>query len=600
MPLYRNILHKSLIKKIFLQLSQIFKSKKVVFVLVILLSARILTGISVAQYTPLYSTKDIFHPVQSPNGMVATQERLASEAGLQVLKEGGNAVDAAVTIGFALAVTLPRAGNIGGGGFMVAHLAKSKQTIAIDYREKAPKAAYRNMFLDAKGEYDPEKAQHSYLSVGVPGTVAGLTMALEKYGTISLKRALQPAIELAEKGFPVTQELRTALVRSKKRMQASPASMAIFYKEGGIPYEVGEIIVQKDLAKSLKLIAKEGADAFYKGAIADAIAADMKANGGLITKEDLAAYKAIQRNTVHGTYRGYDIYSMPMPSSGGVHLIQMLNILEGFPINSLGHNTAQTIHYMAESMKLAYADRSQFLGDSDFVRVPVSGLISKRYAEELRRKIDPNRATPSKKIKPGNPNQFAESIDTTHYSVMDKYGNAVANTYTLNLEFGTKLTAAGTGILLNDEMDDFSAKPGAPNAFGLIGGEFNAIAPEKRMLSSMTPTIVMKQGKPFLVTGSPGGSTIITITLQVIMNVIDHGMNVAAATNATRIHHQWLPDMLRVEQGLNGDTIRLLREKGHNVVVTDAMGSTQSIMYTENIFSGASDPRRPDALTLGY
>lgn len=576
------------------------KQKKFLFILNILLVISISIGISIAQEAPIYGDKNIFHPIQSKNGMVSSQERLATEAGLQVLKEGGNAIDAAVTVGFALAVTLPRAGNIGGGGFMLVHLVKSNQTVAIDYREKAPKAAFRDMFLNEKGEVDPQKSQYSYLAVGVPGTVAGLTMALEKYGTISLERALKPAIELAEKGFPVSEDLHKSLLLAKKRMQASPASMAIFYKRGGVPYEIGEIIVQKDLAKSLKQIAKQGTTAFYKGAIAEAIVTDMKANGGLITKEDLAAYKPVIRDSVHGTYRGYDIYSMPLPSSGGVHLIQILNLLEAFPIHSLGHNTAQTIHLMAESMKLAYADRSKFLGDADLVPAPIAGLISKNYAAELRRKIDTNLATSSSKILPGNPNKFTESIDTTHYSVMDKYGNAVANTYTLNFDFGTNFTAAGTGILLNNEMDDFSSKPGVPNAYGLIGGEFNAIAPEKRMLSSMTPTIVLKDGKPFLVTGSPGGSRIITTTLQIVLNVIDHGMNIAQATNAVRIHHQWRPDELRIEQGLSDDTVRLLTEKGHKVVVRETMGSTQSIMHTGNIFSGASDPRRLGALTLGY
>lgn len=600
MSIFAFFQRKSLKKKIVLNLSKTRKGKNVVFVLIIFLSIKILTGLAVAQDAPLYSDKDIFHPVQSRMGMVASQERHATEAGLQVLKEGGNAIDAAVTVGFTLAVTLPRAGNIGGGGFMLVHLAKPNETFAIDYREKAPKAAFRDMFLDETGNYNPEKSQYSYLAVGVPGTVAGLTMALEKYGTISLESALKPAIELAEKGFPISEDLQKALALAQSRMKVSPASMAIFYKQGGVPYQTGELLVQNDLANSLRLIAKEGSAAFYKGAIADAIVADMKAHDGLITKDDLANYKPVKREAVHGTYRGYDIYSMPLPSSGGIHLIQILNLLEAYPIGSLGHNTAQTIHYMAESMKLAYADRSKFLGDSDFVPVPVSGLISKRYATELRRKINPNQATPSQKILPGNPNQYAESIDTTHYSVIDKYGNAVANTYTLNLEFGTKFTVAGTGILLNNEMDDFSSKPGVPNAFGLIGGEFNAIAPEKRMLSSMTPTIVMQQGNPFLVTGSPGGSTIITSTLQIIMNVIDHGMNIAAATNAVRVHHQWLPDELRVEQGLNKDTIRLLTEKGHKVVVREAIGSTQSIMRTNNILSGASDPRRPGALTLGY
>ena len=598
MPTLKDFNNQRVINKISIKISLLARKKRII--IGFLLSFLFIIGTAYAQYPSIDNQKDIFHPATSKNGMVSSQERYATEAGLAVLKEGGNAVDAAVTIGFTLAVTLPEAGNIGGGGFMLLHLAKDNQTIAIDYREKAPLAATRDMFLNAQGEVDPEKSRYSYLAVGVPGTVAGLTMALEKYGTISLERALKPAIELAEKGFPVYEDLQKSLIAIKERMQASPASMAIFYKPGGVPYELGEILVQKDLARSLRLIAQEGSKAFYKGAIASAIVADMEANGGLITKEDLAAYKPVMREPIRGTYRGYQIYSMPLPSSGGVHLVQMLNLLEGFSIGELGHNTAQTIHLMAESMKLAYADRSKFLGDADFVPVPVAGLISKSYANELRRKININRATPSQEIAPGNPKQFSESNDTTHYSVMDKYGNVVANTYTLNFSFGTNLTAAGTGILLNNEMDDFSAKPGVPNAFGLIGGEFNAIEPEKRMLSSMTPTIVMKDDKPYLVTGSPGGSRIITAVLQVIMNVIDHKMNIAAATNAIRVHHQWLPDTLQIEQGLNGDTIRLLTEKGHKISVQNAMGSTQSIMGVGNSFEGASDPRRPSALTLGY
>lgn len=552
-----------------------------------------------AQEVPNINPEDIFHPVTSKNGMVASQENYATMAGLEVLKEGGNAIDAAVTVGFTLAVTLPRAGNLGGGGFMLIYLAKSKQTVAIDFREKAPKGATRDMFLDEEGNVDTEKSRHSYLAVGVPGTVAGLITALEKYGTISLKRALLPAIEMAENGFPVDEDLRYSLIEAKERMKASPASMAIFYKKGEVPYEVGELLVQKDLAWSLKQIGNNGADAFYRGEIADKVVSAMKAGGGLITKEDLAEYKAVIRKPIHGTYRGYYIYSMPPPSSGGVHLVQMLNILEGYPIGSLGHNTAQTIHLMAEAMKLAYADRSKYLGDPDFVKVPVSGLISKEYADKLRSKINPNKATPSHKISPGNPVKY-ESKDTTHFSIMDKFGNVVSNTYTLNFSYGTGLTVPGTGILLNNEMDDFSAKPGVPNAYGLIGDEFNAIEPEKRMLSSMTPTIVMKEGKPFLVTGSPGGSRIITTVLQVIMNVIDHNMNIAATTNAVRVHHQWLPDILWFEKGLNGDTIRLLEERGYNLMIHDAMGSTQSIMQVGDFFYGASDPRMLGALTSGY
>lgn len=553
-----------------------------------------------AQETPIFDPKDIFHPVIAKNGMVSTEERFATEAGIQVLKEGGNAVDAAVTIAFTLAVTLPRAGNIGGGGFMLIHLAKLKRTIAIDYREKAPKKATRGMFLDKHGNVDVRKSRHSYLAVAVPGTVAGLSIALEKYGTISLERALQPAIQLAENGFPIDQDLQSSLIKSQDWMKASPASMAIFFKEGYVPYNVGEVLVQKDLAWSLKQIAKHGAYAFYRGAIADRIVAAMKANAGLISKWDLAEYRAVIRKPIHGTYRGFDIYSMPPPSSGGVILVQILNLLETFPISSLGHNTAQTIHLMTESMKLAYADRSKHLGDPDITKVPSSGLLSKSYADELRHKINSNKATPSLEIFPGEPFKFEKSEDTTHFSVMDKFGNAVSNTYTLNLRFGTGSTVPGTGILLNDEMDDFSAKAGVPNAYGLVGGDYNAIAPEKRMLSSMAPTIVMKNGKTFLVTGSPGGSHIITTISQVIMNIIDHGMNIAAATNAVRIHHQWLPDELRIEKGLNPDTIRLLKEKGHKIVIQDAMGSAESIMLLGNFFYGASDPRTPNALTLGY
>ena len=552
-----------------------------------------------AQETAIISQQDIFHPVIGRDGMVATQQEYATDAGLQVLKEGGNAVDAAVTIGFTLAVTLPRAGNIGGGGFMLIHEARSGETVALDYREKAPLKATRDMFLDDKGDADPEKSRYSYLAAGVPGTVAGMAMALEKYGTISLERALQPAIEFAEKGFPVDTGLRESLIAAKKRMQASDASMKIFFKAGGQPYDVGELLIQKDLAQTLRLIAQQGKDAFYTGDIADRIVAVMQANGGLITKEDLARYSPVLRKPIHGTYRGYDIYSMPPPSSGGVHIVQILNILEAYPISYLGHNSAATLHLMAEAMKLAYADRSKHLGDSDFVPVPVKGLISKSYANALRGQIDQYRATPSNTVLPGEPGKY-ESNDTTHFSVMDKNGNAVSNTFTINFSYGSKLTVPGAGFLLNNEMDDFSAKPGVPNAYGLIGGEFNAVEPEKRMLSSMSPTIVTKGGKPFLITGSPGGSRIITTTLQVIMNVVDHAMNVAAATNAVRVHHQWLPDEIRIEHGLNQDTIGMLRQMGHKVTLKDAMGSTQSIMLKNGVLLGASDPRRTGALTSGF
>jgi len=553
-----------------------------------------------AQQTAIYGARDRHHPVYARESMVATQEATATRVGLEILQNGGNAVDAAVAVGFALAVTLPRAGNLGGGGFMLVHDAESGETVAIDYREMAPAAAERDMYLGAGGNPVSLLSRFHRLAVGVPGTVAGLTLALDKYGSMSLADVLQPAIELAAEGITVTPDLAASLKNRIIHLQQWPSSKKVFYKAGGVPYEPGETLVQADLAESLRLIAEQGSDAFYKGAIAEKIVAEMKRGGGLITMEDLANYRAVIRQPVRGTYRGYEIASMPPPSSGGVHIIQILNILEGYPIGFLGHNSAETIHLMVEAMKLAYADRSQHLGDSDFVAVPLAGLTSKSYAEALRKRINRFKTTPSTQIGPGDPAPY-ESNETTHFSIVDKDGNAVANTYTINFSYGTGLVAEGTGILLNNEMDDFSAKPGVPNAYGLIGGEANAIEPGKRPLSSMSPTLVFKDGKPFLVTGSPGGSRIITTTLQVIMNVIDHDMNVAAATHAVRVHHQWLPDELRIEQGLSPDTIRLLTAKGHDVVVKNAMGSTQSIMLAEDgARLGASDPRRPGALTAGY
>ena len=455
------------------------------------------------------------------------------------------------------------------------------------------------MFLDAAGEVDRRRALFSYLSVGVPGTVAGLALALERYGSLSLADALAPAIRLAKRGIIVSRELAASLAASEQRLKRWPASAAQFFKTDGSRYRAGERLTQPDLAWSLGEIAAGGADAFYQGTIAERLVGDMATNGGLITRADLKRYRAVVRPPASGSYRGYEILSMPPPSSGGVHLIQMLNILEGYPIGYLGHNGAETIHLMAEAMKLAYADRSKYLGDPDFWPVPVAGLTSKAYAAALRRTIDRHRARPSVEIAAGEP-PGEEGNQTTHFSVMDKAGNVVANTYTLNFGYGTGIVAAGTGILLNNEMDDFSAKPGAANAYGLIGGAANAIEPGKRPLSSMTPTVVLKDGKPFLATGSPGGSRIITTTLQLILNVIDHRMNVAAASWAGRVHHQWLPDELRVEAGLSPDTRRLLAAKGHRVAVKRPMGASQTIMRTDAGLFGASDPRRPGGLTVGY
>jgi gamma-glutamyltranspeptidase/glutathione hydrolase len=539
---------------------------------------------------PIYSALDRIHPVHAAHGMVASQEAVATEVGVDILERGGNAVDAAVAVGFALAVTLPNAGNLGGGGFMLVHDAESGETVAIDYREKAPKAATRDMFLNEAGEADPSLSRFTPLAVGVPGTVAGLALALERYGTMPLAEAMAPAIRLAEEGFAVTAELSESLKQSRERLTKWPSTAAVFYKEGGAAYEPGETLSQPDLARSLRAIAEAGPAAFYEGTIAERIAAEMARSGGLITVEDLAAYAAKVRQPVAGSYRGYDVLSMPPPSSGGTHIVEILNILEGYDIAASGPGSAGTIHLMAEAMKRAYADRSEYLGDSDFVDVPVAGLTSKAYAAALRAGIDRGRATPSQTIRAGEPAPY-ESGQTTHFSVIDAAGNAVSNTYTLNFGYGLGLVAEGTGILLNNEMDDFSAKPGVPNAYGLIGGDANAVEPEKRPLSSMSPTIVLKDGAAFLVTGSPGGSRIITTTLQVIMNVIDHGMNVAEASVAPRIHHQWLPEELRVEEGRSPDTLRLLQ----------AMGSTQSILRrADGALLGASDTRRPTALTAGY
>jgi gamma-glutamyltranspeptidase/glutathione hydrolase len=549
----------------------------------------------------IYSDMAIMHPVWAEQGMVATQEAVASRVGLDILKAGGNAVDAAAAVALALAVTLPRAGNLGGGGFMIVHDAESGESVAIDYREMAPQAATRDMFLDEAGEADAEKSRFSGLAVGVPGTVAGLQLALERYGTMTLAEVIEPAIRLAEEGIEVTGDLSDSLKALEDRLKKWPSSEAVFYKAGGGYYEPGDTLTQPDLAETLKQIRDSGPSAIYGGPIGEKIAAAVSEAGGVMTAEDVANYEAKVREPVRGDYRGYKIVSMPPPSSGGAHIVQILNILEGFPIGYLGHNSAATIHLMAEAMKRAYADRSEYLGDADFVDVPLEGITSEAYAEELRAALDLHRATPSETVKPGEPAPY-ESNETTHFSIVDAAGNAVSNTYTINFSYGSGLVAEGTGILLNNEMDDFSSKPGVPNAYGLIGGDANAVEPGKRPLSSMSPTIVMKDGEPWLVTGSPGGSRIITTTLQVIMNMIDHGMNVAEATSAVRVHHQWLPDEIRTEQGLNPDTIRLLREMGHAVAVKSAMGSTQSIHVDpeSGLRFGFSDPRRPGALTTGY
>ena len=544
------------------------------------------------------SSNDIFHPVYGKNGMVASEQGLATQVGLDILKQGGNAIDAAVAVGFALAVVLPNAGNIGGGGFMVLHDDKTGKDVAIDFREIAPAKASRDMYLDNQGNVIDGKSLFTHDASGVPGTVAGMEYALKKWGTMPLSKVLEPAIKLADKGFIVSDVLAQTLKEEKSTLGKWSASKAIFFKNGE-PLKSGDLLVQKDLAKSLRLIAKQGAKAFYQGEIATKIAKEMQSQGGTMTLEDLKAYKVVERQPIIGDYRGYKVVTMPPPSSGGVHLIEILNMLEHYPIKEDGVNSAKNIHHMAESMKLAYADRSEYLGDPDFVKIPVTGLTSKAYANELAKTIDDNKARLSSNIKPGKPQPY-ESDQTTHFSVMDKAGNAVAVTYTLNLNFGSGIVVEGTGILLNNEMDDFSVKPGVPNAFGLVGGAANAIEAKKRPLSSMTPTIVMKNNKPWLVTGSPGGARIITTVLQSVVNTIDHEMNPAEAIITPRVHHQWLPDELRVEEGISPDTIKLLQDKGHNVVTKAPMGRIQIIQADDSGFYGYSDPRNPDGKTLGF
>jgi gamma-glutamyltranspeptidase/glutathione hydrolase len=550
---------------------------------------------------PIIADAARIHSVLASHGMVASQEARATRVGIEILKAGGNAVDAAVAVGFALAVTLPRAGNIGGGGFMLVHLAGRNETLAIDYRETAPAATTRDVFLDQAGEADPKKSRDSGLAVGVPGTVAGFALAHDKYGSgkFTLAQLIAPALALARNGFMVEDDLADSLPRAAARLTRWPSTRKIFATADGGVLRGGDLLVQSDLAATLAAIAERGPRAFYQGEIAEKIAAAVREAGGRMTAEDLSGYRAIERRPVRGSYRGHEVFSMPPPSSGGVHLVQILNILEGFDLRSSGPGAAATLHPMLEAMKLAYADRAEFLGDPDFVQVPAMGLVSKRYAERLRARIDLARAKPAREIKPGallGP----EPDQTTHYSVVDADGNAVANTYTINFSYGLGLVAEGTGILLNNELDDFAAKPGVPNAYGLLGGDANAPGPGKRPLSSMSPTIVLKDGRVFLVTGTPGGSRIITTVLQVLSNVIDHGMNVAEATIEPRIHHQWLPDQAVAERGFSPDTIRLLTSLGHSVAVGNTSGSAHSIMRTPEGWAGAADTRQRGTLAAGY
>ncbi len=559
-------------------------------------------AVASADPAPVISDFATARPVVATHGMVVSQEAAASRVGLDVLRLGGNAVDAAVAVGFALAVTLPRAGNLGGGGFMLIHRADLGRTTAIDYRETAPAATTKDVFLDANGQADPFKSRYSGLAIGVPGTVAGLELAWRKYGSgkFSFADLVAPAVALARQGLTVEGDVADTLPVFSPLLAKHPSSARIYLRPDGGAKQEGDHIALDDLAATLETIATQGAAGFYQGPVAQRIVDAVQAEGGRMTMEDLARYRAVEREPVSGTYRGHAIVSMPPPSSGGAHVIEILNILEGYPLSEQGLNSAASLHVMAEAEKLAYADRAAFLGDPDFVEVPLKGLTSKSYADKLRAQISPDRARPAGEIRPGEP-QHTESDQTTHFSIVDSAGNAVANTYTLNLPYGSGLVADGTGVLLNDELDDFAAAPGAGNAFDLMGGDANAPGPGKRPLSSMSPTIVFKNGKVELVTGSPGGSRIITTVLQIIVNVIDHGLNVAEAENAPRAHDQLWPDELRIERGISADTVRLLEAMGHKVVVREAMGSANTILRTpDGTLMGASDLRQRGTLAVGF
>lgn len=557
----------------------------------------------------LMSFDSRFHPVIANNGMVSTQDRLAAEVGRDILARGGNAVDAAVATGFALAVTHPQAGNLGGGGFMVVYLADRRETVTIDFREMAPSRATRDMYLNAAGDVDNARAQYSHMSAGVPGTVMGMLDALEAYGTMSRREVIGPAVKLASRGFPMSYALAQSLEGHREELSADPSSLEYFFK-GGAGYREGEVFKQQDLADSLRRIVKDGRDGFYAGKTAELIVEEMgkgsPRGAGLINMADLAAYKTVTREPVMGEYKGYTIASMPPPSSGGVHIVQMLNMLKAYDLQADGHNSAAYLHKLVEVMRRAYADRSKWLGDPDFADIPTQDLVDPVYNAAQAATIDLSLASKSADIAPASAMPY-ESPQTTHYSVIDKDGNAVAVTYTLNFSYGSGFTVDGAGFLLNNEMDDFSAKPGAPNGYGLIGGAANAIEPGKRPLSSMTPTIVTKDGKAVLVTGSPGGSTIITSVLQVMLNVMEWDMNLAQATNVPRIHHQWLPDIVTVEPGISIDTLRAMEAMGHNLVRDETggyartvLGRVNSVGQGDGVMLGAADPRGPISAAVGY
>jgi gamma-glutamyltranspeptidase/glutathione hydrolase len=570
-----------------------------------LIHVRVLAALVAVTCTHAYAAS--VAPVGGEHGMVVTAHQLATRVGVDVLKRGGNAVDAAVAVGYAMAVVYPAAGNLGGGGLMTIQLADGRKTF-IDFREKAPLAATPNMYLDSAGNVIKGASTKGHLAVGVPGSVAGLEYAREKYGTRTRGALIAPAIGFAERGFILDAGDIELFATANDDFKDDAATAAIFLNKGQ-PYKVGDRLVQKDLARSLRMIARRGADAFYSGPIAEAIAASSAMGNGIITKEDLAQYKVREMAPVECDYRGYHIVSAPPPSSGGVVICEILNILEGYPLKDLGFRAAQAVHYQIEAMRHAYVDRNSYLGDPDFVKNPLDRLLDKGYAEKVRATIDPAKAGVSSELKPGVPPH--EGTNTTHYSIVDSQGNAVSVTYTLNDWFGAKVTAAKTGILLNDEMDDFTAKLGVPNLYGLVQGQANSITPGKRPLSSMSPTIVSRDGKPLMVIGTPGGSRIITVVVHCILNVIDYGMNIQEAIDAPRFHQQWLPETTNVDTfGLSPDTRKILIDMGHKLGAPQPPGHAAGILVGapslggkprgNDRFYGANDPRRGTGLALGY
>ncbi|MCK8668515.1 gamma-glutamyltransferase [Pseudomonas azerbaijanoccidens] len=547
-------------------------------------------------------------PVAAENGMVVTAQHLASHVGVDVLKNGGNAVDAAVAVGYALAVVYPAAGNLGGGGFMTIQLADGRKTF-LDFREKAPLAATADMYLDKAGNVIPDLSTRGHLAVGVPGTVSGMELALSKYGTKPRKEVIAPAIKLAEDGFVLEQGDVELLEYATDVFKKDSKDSGAIFLSNGEPMQVGQKLVQKDLGKTLREISEKGADGFYKGWVADALVTSSQANKGIITQADLDKYKTRELAPIECDYRGYHVVSAPPPSSGGVVICQIMNILEGYPMKDLGYHSAQGMHYQIEAMRHAYVDRNSYLGDPDFVKNPIAHLLDKNYATKLREAINPQKAAVSKDLKPGVAPH--EGSNTTHYSIVDKWGNAVSVTYTLNDWFGAGVMASKTGVILNDEMDDFTSKIGVPNMYGLVQGEANAIAPGKAPLSSMSPTIVTKDGKVVMVVGTPGGSRIITATLLTMLNVIDYGMNIQEAVDAPRFHQQWLPEETNLEAFTTSpDTVKILESWGHKFAGPQDANHLAAILVGapsldgkpvgKNRFYGANDPRRNTGLSLGY